>query len=151
MANRVLFLAAEAPGEPIRMEITSPGGLLAESMDVVRIMGRVACPVDTLSQGLVGGIATVIAASGTPGYRAALPTCRFSLAFEGTALVGALGTAQTDPVAQQVVDTLLARAGQGRDQVLRWLAEGAEFTAEAARAAGLIDFIVPVPAPGSQA
>jgi len=137
--SRLLYLAAESPKEPILMEITSPGGLIPQSLELVRIMDNLPCAVNTFCRGTVGGMATVIGAHGARGYRTALPNCRFSLA---------LGEAETGATPPKVLEILLRDATKGRDQVLNWLATGVEFSAQEALAAGLIDFIsTPPPKP----
>jgi len=135
--SRLLYLAAESPKEPILMEVTSPGGLIPQSLEILRIMDSLPCAVNTFSRGTVGGMATILAAHGARGYRTALSNCRFSLA---------LGEPRDTSPAQKAIQLLLDDGIKDRDQVLNWLATGAEFSAQEALAAGLIDFIS-TPAP----
>jgi ATP-dependent protease ClpP protease subunit len=134
------------------MEVNSPGGLIPQSLEIIRIMDSLTCTVNTLCRGAVGGTSVVIAAHGARGYRTAMANCRFSLTLDVAGLDSNAG--QGDPQLQRVLDMLARDVPKGKDQVLSWVESGVEFNAQQALAAGLIDFIsaapirtAPAPAP----
>jgi ATP-dependent Clp protease protease subunit len=139
--SRLLYLAAESPTEPILMEINSPGGLIPQSLEIIRIMNKLPCAVNTVCRGAVGGTATVIAAQGARGFRTAWPDCRFSLALGAAMTASVPGQEKGKPPVQKLVDLLIRSAAKGNAQILNWLESGAEFSAQQALDAGLIDFI----------
>jgi ATP-dependent Clp protease protease subunit len=139
--SRLLYLAAENPEAPILMEVTSPGGLIPQSLEIMRLMDKLPCAVNTFSRGVVGGTATVIAAHGARGFRTALPTCRFSLMFGATRDVEAPELDRSEPPRRKMVDCLLQDGARDRERILNWLATGAEFDAQEAVQAGLLDFV----------
>ena len=146
--SRLLYLAAESPKEPILMEITSPGGLIPQSLELIRIMDKLPCAVNTFCRGTVGGMATIMAAHGARGFRTALTNCRFSLALGNGDATTAPGPDSGDPTVRKAVNLLLRDAAKGKEQVMNWLETGVEFSAQQALEAGLIDFLsTPPPKP----
>ena len=140
--NRLLYLAAESPKEPILMEVTSEGGLIPQSLEIMRIMDSVSCAINTLCRGTVRGTSVVIAAHGARGFRTALANCRFTLSLDNANAVSA--GPGSEPMTKLL--GILARDGaKGKDQVLKWVESGVEFGAQEALAAGLIDFITALP------
>ncbi len=140
--NRLLYLAAESPKEPILMEISSPGGLPAQSLQIIRIMDNLSCSVSTFCRGAVGGTALAIAAHGGRGFRAASPNCRFTLGQESDSKGGSTKSGGK-PLPKELARLVTEDATKGGDRVQNWLETGAEFSAREALEAGLIDFITP--------
>ena len=134
--SRLLYLAAEKPHDPIRMEITSPGGTIPQSLEIIRVMDSLSCTINTFCRGSIAGTAVVIAAHGARGFRGALPTCRFSFA-----PTEEHGDALDKEEAGPVVELLTRDVKADKAQVLDWLKRGTELDAQAALEAGLIDFI----------
>jgi ATP-dependent Clp protease, protease subunit len=139
--NRLLYLAAESPREPILMEVSSPGGLVAQSEEIIRIMDNLTCPISTLCRGTVAGTALVIAAHGLRGFRTALPNCRFSGALNLGPVSGDSEPAAGNSWPTELIEMLARDASKGGERLTSWLASGAEFSATQALEAGLIDFI----------
>lgn len=127
------------------MEINSPGGLIPQSLELIRIMDKLSCTVRTLCCGVVNGTAVAIAAHGARGFRGALPTCRFSLALDAAATDSTPAPGKEEPLAQMVVDLLVRDGAKDRAQIVSWVESGAVFGAQEALEAGLIDFIAPPP------
>ena len=112
---------------------------MAESLGVISTMNGIQSPVATFSRGVIGGVAVVISAHGKKGFRTADPGAHFSLRLrtEFSADV---------PVDHESYLKLLAQilaedTTQPEPQVLRWLTEGAEFSAQEAIRNGLVDTI----------
>jgi len=122
------------------MEVTSPGGLIPQSLEIIRIMDRLTCTVNTLSRGVVSGTSVVIAAHGARGFRTAMANCRFSLTLDA-AEISNPEQAEGQALVQKVVDLLVRDGSKGKEQILSWLRTGEGFSAQQALEVGLIDFI----------
>lgn len=59
--------------EPITLEINSPGGEVSSGLAIIDTMNCIECPVKVVVCGMAASMAALIAASGTPGMRFALP------------------------------------------------------------------------------
>lgn len=138
--NRLLYLA-ESPREPILMEVSSPGGLVAQSAEILRIMDNLSCPISTLCRGIVAGTALVIAAHGLRGFRTAFPNCRFSAALDLRAANSESESSRGESWPPALTEMLTRDASKGGERLSSWLATGAEFSAAQALEVGLINFI----------
>ena len=136
--GRMLFLAAEDPNEPLLLEINSTGGNTHHAMDILRIMDRIDCRVATFCRGEARGAALVIAAHGAPGFRAAVPECRFSLWLRSA-------RENAEKLSESMREVLLKDIGAHRSQLLRCLEKSADFDSLKALQNGLIDVISPKP------
>jgi len=137
---RLLVLATENVRLPIVTYIDSPGGSVAEALGVISTMNGIRCPVVTFCHGQAVGPAAVIAAHGLRGFRVGTPEAQFSLKGFETAGKGN-DWAVFESVLPMFVEILAADAHKQRDQVLKWLKEGAQFTSQEALANGLIDAV----------
>lgn len=70
---QLLYLQSEGPDEDISLYIMSGGGAVTAGLAIVDTMQDISCDVTTTAMGLVGSMATVVLAAGTPGKRFALP------------------------------------------------------------------------------
>ena len=137
VVNRLLYLAAENPEMPILMEINSPGGAVVSSLEIVRLMDSISCPIITFCRGEARHSAAAIAGHGLRGFRAAAPDCRFSFS-------SAWAEAKQEALPELMTQMLL-EDGSARMQILDWLQGGAEFDVDQALHSGLIDAISPDP------
>jgi ATP-dependent Clp endopeptidase proteolytic subunit ClpP len=137
---RLLVLATEERHKPIITYIESQGGSVAESLGVISTMNGVQSPVATFCRGSIGGVAAVIAAHGKKGFRSADPGAHFSLK-----LCNEHSTENPADIHEsylKLLSQILAEdTAQPEALVLRWLAEGAEFSPQEAIRNGLIDSI----------
>ena len=137
---RILVLAAEGPARPIIAYIDSAGGVASESLAVISTMNGVRSPIVTFCRGTVGWPVVAIAAHGLKGFRGAAPGTCFSfkdlnLGDKADGVTGSGGSLSL------LAETVAADAGRQPAEVLKWLKEGAVFSAEAALQHGLIDSI----------
>jgi ATP-dependent Clp protease protease subunit len=151
VANRIcaqlLLLSAEDPRRDISLYINSPGGSVSAGLAIMDTMRLIPNDVSTLAMGLAASMGQFLLSAGTPGKRHALPHARV-LMHQGSAGIG--GTAVEIEIQaanlEQVRDTVLGLIAEHTGQPLariesdslrdRW------FTAEEARAYGLIDHVV---------
>jgi ATP-dependent Clp protease protease subunit len=151
VANRIcaqlLLLSAEDPRRDISLYINSPGGSVSAGLAIMDTMRLIPNDVSTLAMGLAASMGQFLLSAGTRGKRHALPHSRV-LMHQGSAGIG--GTAVDIEIQAQnlehVRDTVLGLIAEHTGQPLsrieadslrdRW------FTAEEARAYGLIDHVV---------
>lgn len=139
---RLVVLGTEHQELPIVIYIESPGGAVADALPILSTMNGIHCPIASFCTGEIGTMAAVIAARGLPGYRTASPGTRFSF----KALSGSNRRMHSDASFLQVVaETLSQITHQPTNEVVRWLTEGAQFNAQQAVAAGLIDSVASRP------
>jgi ATP-dependent Clp protease, protease subunit len=144
---KLLWLDSEAPGSPIELRINSPGGEVLAGLGIIDTMQGLTSPVHATCVGVGASMASVILACATPGQRRATPNARilihqpWSGQFQGKA-------ADLERAAEEVlrlrarIDTLLADAtGQPVDRIHRDTDRDTWFSAEEARAYGLIDHV----------
>lgn len=65
--------------DPINLYISSPGGCIYSSLQIIDIMNIVESPIYIFCTGLVASAAVVIAVNGTKGYRYASKNCTFMI------------------------------------------------------------------------
>jgi ATP-dependent Clp endopeptidase proteolytic subunit ClpP len=141
---RLLVLATEDRQNPIITYIESPGGSAAESLNVISTMNGVRSPVVTFCRGLIGGSAVVIAAHGLKGFRTAEPGAHFSLRLQSESAKNS--RLETRESYLKLLAQILANdTTKPETEVLRWLTEGAEFSAQDAVRNGLMDVIAREP------
>ena len=145
--NRLFYLAALDHQKPILVEISSSGGLLAESLALARTMSDVGCPISTYSRGTVSGTAVVIAAHGRPGLRSAAPSARFRLTIPADEAHRGNSKDSLSVLKSSLVASLARDTGKSEREVAAWIKGGVEFTAQQALANGLIDAIAGQPTP----
>jgi ATP-dependent Clp protease protease subunit len=151
VANRIcaqlLLLSAEDPRRDISLYINSPGGSVSAGLAIMDTMRLIPNDVSTLAMGLAASMGQFLLSAGTKGKRYSLPHARM-LMHQGSAGIG--GTAVDIEIQAQnlehVRDTVLGLIAEHTGQPLatieadslrdRW------FTAEEARAYGLIDHVV---------
>lgn len=134
---RLLVMAAEDQQNPMVAYISSPGGLASEALRIISTMDGIRCSVVTYCRGRIGGAATVIAAHGMKGFRSASPASVFSFKFDPEAH----RHESLDSYVKLLTEILAQDTRQSPQMVREWLKNGMEFTAEAAKANGLLDQI----------
>ena len=151
IANRIcaqlLLLSAEDPRSDISLYINSPGGSVSAGLAIMDTMRLIPNEVSTLAMGLAASMGQFLLTAGTPGKRYALPHARVLL-HQGSAGIG--GTAVDIEIQAQNLehtrDTVLGliaeHSGQPLERVERDSRRDRWFTAEEAKAYGLVDHVV---------
>jgi len=127
------------PEAPVRLCVSSPGGDLAAGLGLAAAVRDAGCPIWTLCMGQARGVALLVAASGTPGRRHALPHTYLSLELRPPAGVDA---AAPPGLRDLVVGELAGRCGRAVDDVTEDVAAGRVLTPEEGVAYGLVDRVV---------
>lgn len=143
LISELLYLEDSDRTQPTTVFLHSREGVVTAAAGVVDTFEKIQCPVHTIVPEWVSGVATWIAAAGTPGERTA--------STQATVQVNPLNAEPSDPAHQSVIDTELKRledlwepsfarqTGRTREAVRTALRRSPTFTAEEALAWGIID------------
>jgi ATP-dependent Clp protease protease subunit len=138
---QLLFLASQNPRQAVTLYLDSPGGLIAESIAIIRTMDDLSCPVATFCCGEIGGTAAVVAAHGCKGARVAMPTARFVFAPVFADQRHGYLEADLSQFPQALAELLSEDAQKHEAEILAWFRDSAQFTAEQALSLGLVDSV----------
>ncbi|MFC5218407.1 CATRA system-associated protein [Streptomyces coerulescens] len=157
VAARLLLLDRESPAD-VTMYINSAGGSVGAGMAVIDTMRYVSCDVATCAIGVAAGMAQCLLTAGAKGKRGAVPQARILMLAPSLEGSGAVEEAGRDEALErtrlQVSAMLAADTGQTAERIRADWGPHAWFTAEEARAYGLVDHIAaprPVPRPARPA
>lgn len=67
--DRLMYLEAEKPGEPIKFYINSPGGYVTSGMAIYDVMQMITSPVHTICMGLAASMGSILLSGGEKGHR----------------------------------------------------------------------------------
>jgi ATP-dependent Clp protease protease subunit len=150
VANRIvsqmLLLAAQDPRRDITLYINSPGGSVTAGMAIYDTMQLVAPDVATWALGFVASMGQFLLSAGTPGKRHALPHARIlmhqpSAGLSGNATDIAIRAGVYGEMKRQIAELTAQHTGQSVDTITADSDRDHWFTAEQARAYGLVDHV----------
>ncbi|WP_432495480.1 ClpP family protease [Kineococcus auxinigenes] len=151
VANRIcaqlLLLSADDPRSDVALYINSPGGSVSAGLAVYDTMRLIPNDVATLVMGMAASMGQFLLGAGTPGKRLALPHARVMMhqpsgGIGGTAAdiaIQAENLAHTKATMQRLI---AEHTGQDVEAVERDSQRDRWFTAEQARAYGIVDRVV---------
>jgi ATP-dependent Clp protease protease subunit len=151
IANRLcaqlLLLSAEDPRHDISLYINSPGGSVSAGLAIYDTMRLIPNDVSTLAMGLAGSMGQFLLSAGTPGKRFSLPHAQVlmhqgSAGFGGTAADVEIYAGQLERIGTLLTRLIAEHTGQAIETVENDSLRDRWFTAEEARAYGLIDHVV---------
>lgn len=153
MANLVvaqlLFLANEDASADINIYVNSPGGSVTAGLGIVDTMRFVPCDVATYVIGQAASMGSVIACSGTPGKRHALPHAEnlmhqplLSGVLEGQATDLEIEARHILRLRDQIYDLYTECTGQDRERIEKDCERNLWQTSEEMLEYGLIDSIL---------
>ncbi|WP_448625290.1 ATP-dependent Clp protease proteolytic subunit [Geodermatophilus sp. URMC 64] len=146
-AAQMLLLSAEDPKRDIHLYINSPGGSVSAGLAIFDTMRFVDCDVATYGMGLAASMGQFLLTAGTPGKRYALPHTRVmmhqpSAGVGGTQSDIAIQAELFGRLKREVNELQALHSGQTVEQIERDSDRDRWFTAEEARAYGLVDHVV---------
>jgi ATP-dependent Clp protease, protease subunit len=150
-ANRVcsqlLLLSAEDRRTDISLYINSPGGVVYAGMAIYDTMRLIPNDVSTLAMGLAGSMGQFLLCAGTAGKRFSLPHAQVlmhqgSAGFGGTAADVEIYAEQLERTGALMTRLIAEHTGQPVETVENDSLRDRWFSAEEARAYGIIDHIV---------
>ncbi len=151
MANQIcaqlLLLAAEDPDKEIFLYINSPGGSVSAGMAIYDTMQFVKNDVATVAMGMAASMGQFLLCAGTNGKRYALPHTRImmhqpSSGIGGTASFIQKQAEQSLLIKRQMEDLIAQHTGQTAERIREDSDIETWFSAEDARAYGLVDHVV---------
>jgi ATP-dependent Clp protease protease subunit len=150
-ANRIcaqiLLLAAADPVRDIKLYINSPGGSISAGMAIYDTMQFVQNDIATIAMGFAGSMAQFLLCTGTPGKRYALPHARVMMhqlsgGIAGTAADIAIQAENMLHVKRTTHELLARHTGHTVEEITEDSDRDSWFTAEEAKAYGMIDHVV---------
>ncbi len=151
VANRLcaqlLLLSAEDPRGDISLYINSPGGSVSAGLAIYDTMQLIPNDVRTLAMGLAGSMGQFLLCAGAAGKRFSLPHAQVlmhqgSAGFGGTAADVEIYAEQLQRTGEMMIRLTAKHTGQPEEAVSRDSLRDRWFSAEEARAYGIIDHIV---------
>jgi ATP-dependent Clp protease protease subunit len=144
---QMLLLAAEDPARDIFLYINSPGGSVSAGMAVYDTMQYVKNDVATLALGMAGSMGQFLLCAGAAGKRFALPHSRIMMhqpsgGFGGTVADITIQAENMLHVKRTMQELIGQHSGRTLEEIQLDWDRDRWFTAEEARAYGLIDQVV---------
>ena len=145
---QLLFLEADDPDKDISLYINSPGGSVTAGMAIYDTMQYIRCDVSTICIGMAASMGAFLLAAGAKGKRRALPNCEIMIhqplgGARGQATDVAIQAEQLLKIKKKLNEILSARTGQPIDRIQADTERDNYMSAEAARAYGIVDEIIP--------
>ena len=144
---QLLYLDAEDPTADIWLYINSPGGSVTAGMAIYDTMQFVSSDVATVSLGLAASMGQFLLCAGAPGKRYALPHARIMMhqplgGLRGQASDIAIQAEQMAYTKRTLFERIAFHTGQTVEQIAADADRDRWFTAEEAKAYGLIDNVI---------
>jgi ATP-dependent Clp protease protease subunit len=143
---QLLLLAADDPGRDITFYVNSPGGSVTAGMAIYDTMQLIPPDVSTWAVGFAASMGQFLLTAGTPGKRYALPHARImmhqpSAGLGGTATDVAIRAGVFGAMKREIAELTARHAGQPVENITADADRDRWFTAEEARAYGLVDHV----------
>jgi ATP-dependent Clp protease protease subunit len=150
LCSQLLVLDAEAPTEPVVIYINSPGGSVDDGFAIYDTMRTMQAEVVTVCLGLAASMAQFILCAGTPGRRYAHRFSRVLMhqphgQVEGTATDINIQVAQFAYLRATMAELTAEHTGQSVERIAADADRDLWFTAEEARAYGMVDHVIDGP------
>lgn len=147
ICGQLLFLEAEDGERDIWLYINSPGGSVTAGLAIYDTMNFVSCDVATICVGLGASMGQFLLCAGAPGKRYSLPHARImmhqpSAGVRGQAADIAIQAEQLTYMKRQLAERIAFHTGQTVEQVTADSERDRWFTAEQAKAYGIIDHVI---------
>ena len=143
---QLLLLAADDPARDITLYVNSPGGSVTAGMAIYDTMQLVAPDVATWAVGFAASTGQFLLTAGAPGKRHALPHARIlmhqpSARLSGTASDVSIRAGVFSALKTEIAELTAQHTGQAVETVTADADRDRWFTAEEAKAYGLIDHV----------
>ena len=148
---QLLFLEAEDPDRDIWIYVNSPGGSLSATLAIYDTMQFLECPISTYCVGEASSAAAILLTAGTRGKRYALPHSRIMIhepwhpGFGGQASDVEIFMNELLMHREAILKILAKHTGRSRDELKAVTERNRFFSAEEAKAFGLVDEVLEKP------
>ena len=150
MANQIcaqlLYLEGEDGGSDIWLYINSPGGSVTAGMAIYDTMQFISCDVATVCMGMAASMGQFLLTAGAAGKRYTLPNARIMMhqplaGLRGQATDIAIQAEQLHYTKQRMAELTAHHSGQTLEQIQADSERDRWFTADQAKAYGLVDAV----------
>ena len=144
---QLLYLEAQDPDKEIQFYINSPGGAVTAGMAIYDTMQYVKCEVSTLCVGMAASMAAFLLAAGAKGKRKCLPNAEIMIhqpsgGAKGQATDIAIVAEYILKIKDRLNRILAENTGKTVEEIKRDTERDHWFTAEEAKAYGLVDQVI---------
>ena len=150
MANQIcaqlLYLEGEDAASDIWLYINSPGGSVTAGMAIYDTMQFISCDVATVCMGMAASMGQFLLTAGAAGKRYTLPNARIMMhqplaGLRGQATDIAIQAEQLHYTKQRMAELTAHHSGQTLEQIQKDSERDRWFTADGAKAYGLVDSV----------
>jgi ATP-dependent Clp protease protease subunit len=151
--QKMLFLVTENKTADIHMYINSPGGSVSATLALYDAIQFMECPINTYCMGLAASGAAILLAAGTKGKRFALPNSKIMIHQPYGQVGGQVSDIEIQATEilkehERLNQILALHTGQSLEVIRKETDRDRYFTAEEAKAFGLVDDVLArTPAP----
>jgi ATP-dependent Clp protease protease subunit len=147
LCAQLLYLEGEDSTKDIWLHINSPGGSVTAGMAIYDTMQFVSCDVATISVGLAASMGQFLLCAGAPGKRYALPHSQILMhqplgGVRGQATDIAIQIEQLAYTKKTMFERISFHTGQPYEKIVTDADRDRWFTAEAAKAYGIVDHVI---------
>jgi ATP-dependent Clp protease protease subunit len=147
LCAQLLYLEGEDPTKDIWLHINSPGGSVTAGMAIYDTMQFVSCDIATISVGLAASMGQFLLCAGAPGKRYALPHSQILMhqplgGVRGQATDIAIQIEQLAYTKKTMFERISFHTGQPYEKIVTDADRDRWFTAEAAKAYGIVDHVI---------
>jgi ATP-dependent Clp protease protease subunit len=144
---QLLYLEGEDPGKDIWLYINSPGGSITAGMAIYDTMQFITPDVGTICMGLAASMGQFLLCAGAAGKRYTLPHARIMMhqplgGVQGQASDIAIQAEQMAYIKRLMAERISFHTGQNVDQIETDSERDRWFTAEQAKAYGIVDNVI---------
>jgi len=144
---QLLYLEGEDPNKDIWLYINSPGGSITAGMAIYDTMQFISPDVGTICMGLAASMGQFLLCAGAAGKRHALPHARIMMhqplgGIQGQASDIAIQAEQMAYIKRLMAERIAFHSGQSIDQIEGDSERDRWFTAEQAKAYGIVDNVI---------
>ena len=147
ISAQLLYLEGEDPERDIILHINSPGGSVTAGLAIYDTMNFITPDVGTICMGLAASMGQFLLCAGAPGKRFSLPSARIMMhqpsgGFQGQAADIKIQAEQMVYVKEMLAERIAHHTGQTVEQIHKDSDRDRWFTADEAKAYGIIDKVI---------
>ena len=147
ISAQLLYLEGQDPEKDIWLHINSPGGSVTAGLAIYDTMNFIGPDVGTICMGLAASMGQFLLCAGAPGKRYSLPSGRIMMhqpsgGFQGQAADIKIQAEQMGYIKQMLAERIAEHTGQSVEQIHKDSDRDRWFTAEEAKAYGLVDEVI---------
>jgi ATP-dependent Clp protease protease subunit len=144
---QLLHLESEDPDKDVSLYINSPGGSIYAGLAIYDTMQFIRPDVQTICVGVAMSMGSLLLTGGAPGKRMCLPNARMLIhqpsgGFEGQSTDIEIHAREILDLRRRVDEIYARHTGQTQEQVSADMERDRYFTADQARAYGLVDRVI---------